>query len=82
MLAAQLNIFAMILQLSLTLILCSNWVFSNDGDRTEEEDKWILFDAWLRIEVMVVFSYILANMLWLFIRSLVRDIVAVDAGSS
>ena len=40
-----------------------------------------MFYAWLRIEVMVFFSYIAANMLWLFVRSLFRNTVDFIAGN-
>ena len=72
----------MILQIALTLLLCSNWVFTEDrSDEQLTDEKWQIFNAWLRIEVMVFFSYIAANMVWLFVRSLFRNTVDFIAGN-
>ena len=41
MLAAQLSIFAMVLQIVQTLLLCSNWVFTEDSsDEKMTNEKW------------------------------------------
>ena len=95
MIVSQLIIDAVIMQLLVILFVCQTWVFNLEiqdtlhdiregveelADITDKEKKKILmFNFWMTLEVVVLATFILANICYLLVRSFTKttlDLVA------
>lgn len=68
----QFHIVAILVQVSVLVYICDWWVFNDEiiaKMLTETRPTWLLFDFWMRIELLVFMSLILSNIAFLFFRS-------------
>lgn len=55
--------------------VCGNWVFNNLGDDVNSgvDIREAKFNAWLDLEFLILMSYILSAVIFLFIRCFTKD---------
>ena len=64
------------LQLYTMNAVCGNWVFKNLAHSETigvREVRWMKFNAWLNLEFLVLISYIISAIIFLFVRCFLKD---------